>query len=476
MIPSDPRYLLFLAAVATCFHLLPGRRSRQLLLLGAGYGFYACFEARYVLILLGVSAASFLGARGVQRATSDAGRQRVFTAAVLATLAPLVLFKYYDFLAGIAADLAGASWAPPRLGLTLPVGLSFYTFAALGYLIDVFVGTLDAERRPLRHALFLGFFPTLVAGPIERARNLGPQLDLERPFTDASGTRGMRELLTGLFMKIALADTLAPVADAVYASPRAFGAVDHVLAVVFFSFQVYADFAGYSLIALGSARLLGVELLPNFEQPYLSASVPEFWRRWHISLSGWVRDYVFTPLRLRWRTWGTAGVVLALVVTFMIVGLWHGAAWGYVLFGLVHGIYMSVATFTRKGRDRAWARTGFPPGLVHGLRVLLTFALVALSFVLFRAASPSDAAWIYARLLDPSAWGVPTLAWKVPVLAVAVIVAGDLAARRGLGLELLPRPARWLAYNAAATSIAALVFLRFLSSGNQARPFVYVQF
>jgi hypothetical protein len=373
------------------------------------------------------------------------------------------------------AATAGLAYDPLLLKVLLPLGISFYTFQAAGYLIDVYVGTAAPERSPLRLLVFLSFFPQLVSGPIERARSLMPQLDFTAPFEYDGAVRGLREILWGLFLKIVLADTLGPIVEPVYAAPRAFAASDHLLAVLYYAFQVYADFAGYSLIAIGSARLLGVQLSTNFRQPFLSQTVPDFWRSWHISLSSWMRDYVFTPLQFHWRRLGTVGLSLALFVTFVVVGLWHGAGLKYVCFGVVHGIYMSVSNLTAKARTRMWAKTRVPLPVRAAVRVLTTFTLVTLSFVFFRANSVRDALWIY-RTICAGPFAGRTLEMATPGLIISILLMGDLLARRGLSVDALSRPVRWLAYHAAATCLVLTVFTKFLAGAVYARQFIYFQF
>jgi hypothetical protein len=475
---SDPRYLLFLATVAGLFFLLPAGTARRALLALASYGFYMAFSPVYGLLLLGITAVAYAGGLALGRPTSDRRRNALLALCLGFAFLPLLIFKYFDFLSRAlwrAAAVAGLGYDPPLLKILLPLGISFYTFQAAGYLIDVYVGTANPERSPLRFLVFLSFFPQLVSGPIERARSLMPQLDCSVPFDYDAAVRGLREVLWGLFLKIVLADTLGPIVEPVYAAPRTFAGSDHLLAVLYYAFQVYADFAGYSLIAIGSARLLGVQLSTNFRQPFLSQTVPDFWRSWHISLSFWMRDYVFTPLQFRWRRLGAVGISLALFVTFVVVGLWHGAGLKYVCFGVVHGIYMSFSNLTSKARARIWAKTSIPLPVRAAARVLTTFSLVTLSFVFFRADSVRDALWIYRAILTGPFAG-RTLGVATPGLIISILLLADVSARRGLSVGSLPTPVRWLGYHAAAACLVLTVLRKVLAGAVYARQFIYFQF
>ena len=335
------------------------------------------------------------------------------------------------------------------LNTALPVGLSFYTFQAVGYLIDVYVGNLPAERDAIRFSAFMSFFPQLLAGPIERAPHLLPQLDRVGHFDYARVVSGLQAILIGLFLKVVVADSLSPLVESVYSDPRRFASPDLALATIYFSFEVYADFAGYSLIAIGGGRLLGVELLQNFAQPFLSQSLPEYWRTWHISLSSWFRDYVFTPLQFQWRRRGAVGLVSALIITFTIVGIWHGSGWKYAIFGMMHGLLVSFSTLTFRRRDQAWRRSGVPMSLVAVWRAIATFCAVTLTFVLFRADDTSTAAWIYGQLFSHPI-GTTSLPVVWPAALIALVIAGDLVARhRGKLLVESSSLMRWTVYHAA---------------------------
>ncbi|MDY6987482.1 MAG: MBOAT family O-acyltransferase [Thermodesulfobacteriota bacterium] len=309
-------------------------------------------------------------------------------------------FKYVAFFTRGVNSVLGTldvSHSFPVLHVLLPVGISFYTFQILGYSIDVSRGTKEAERHLGRFAVYVAFFPQLVAGPIERSTTLLPQLRKRVEFQPGRLYEGLELVLLGLFKKIVVADTLAIYVDAVYNNSVYHNGASLILATVFFAIQIYCDFSGYSDIARGSARVLGIDLVMNFKNPYFSKTVTEFWRRWHVSLSAWIMDYVYTPIALNRRDWGTWGVMYAVIVTFALVGLWHGANWNYVVFGLLHGMILCVELATRKTRKRV--ERSVPNAVFTMLCVCYTFSFWCLSLVFFRARSTSEALFIIQKMI-----------------------------------------------------------------------------
>jgi alginate O-acetyltransferase complex protein AlgI len=483
---SDPRYLLFLLVATVVFYALRPGTPRVVLLLAASYLFYFRLSGYYGLVLVVVTAATFAGGRLLAAPSFKARRGALFASVCVIVLAPLLVFKYLGFI----ASALHLSLHPPAFTAFLPIGISFFTFAALGYLIDVYLEVGEPERDPLRLALFLAFFPLVTAGPIERGARLLPQFELDARFTSERGLAALRLIFVGLILKVLFADTLIGPVNAVYAAPADYVPLEKLFALVHYMFYIYADFAGYSLIAIGSAKLLGLEVTPNFRQPFLSNSVPEFWRNWHISLSSWVRDYLFTPMRMHWRRYPTAGMVAALMLSFLILGVWHGAGWGFVLFGLFHGLLVVGSTYTLKRRDALWSAVGMPAPMVQGGRVVLTFILVMLTFVVYKAGSLHDARLIYRDVLSAdlfrNIWytvqirlhhpGEP-LALKAIMLRspgwliILVIIAGDVLARRNVTLEKMPVVVQLVLYN---VGVALLLYA--WTARNAAQPFLYYQF
>jgi alginate O-acetyltransferase complex protein AlgI len=475
MLFSSLTYLPFLGAVTLVFLLLNPGRQRLWLLAISSYIFYGLFQASYIFILAAITALSYSGAIFIEDAAADSRRANTLALTVIATFAFLIFFKYFNFISvtsSEAANIVGFNITPYVLDIVLPVGISFYTFHSVAYVVDVYVGKIRAERRLLNYVVFICFFPQLLAGPIERGGNVLPQLGLKAQFDYDRIVGGLREILMGLTMKVLCADTLAIRVDPVYSNPANYNGWDHIWAAVCFAFQVYGDFAGYSLIALGSAHILGVNLMANFRQPFLAQTIPEFWRTWHISLSTWLQDYLYTPLRLRWREYKIYGLYMALAVTFLVAGIWHGAGWKYILFGIIHAVYMILSIATLEYRDEFYSALRIPGLCVRVWRTIATFSLVAFSFILFRAQSASDALLIYQKLGALAVTAVPIgFSWKTASIIVFLLMS-DIAARMKFGFGELPALVRWVIYYGSVGMIGYAMVMRY---GHE-QPFIYFKF
>jgi alginate O-acetyltransferase complex protein AlgI len=455
-------YALFLPAVVLAYFALPQKR-RWLLLLVASCGFYMAFVPLFILILAFTILVDY--ASGILIEGASGQRRKAFLAAsIAANVSVLAAFKYFNFLsinATALLHLAGASASLPLLHLVLPIGLSFHTFQSMSYTIEVYRGQQPAERHLGIFALYVMFFPQLVAGPIERPQNLLPQFRREARFDADRTVSGLRLILWGLFKKIAIADALAPAVDNAYSHPAAFSGGALLVATYFFSLQIYCDFSGYSDVAIGSARILGFELMRNFDHPYEAGSIPDFWRRWHLSLSTWFRDYVYLPLG-----GGRQHKRRNLAIVFLLSGLWHGASWTFVVWGALHAVYMMAHDFVKAPRTQ----------LGRGLRVLLTFHLVAFAWVFFRAPSLGEAAFILARIprLGGGDLALGMLWYQLLPLAAAVgllVVTEWRPARLWLQqlFSGLSRPLRFCVYYAGALAVL-------FSSAGAPRQFIYFQF
>ena len=392
-------FLLFLPAVLALHWALP-HRLRWALLLASSWLFYFWWEPMAGLLLVAVTAATWLCGLGAAREKPPAVRRACLAMALGACLGCLGVFKYAGFFAGLIHG--GPAWR-----LLLPVGISFYTFQALSYVLDVYRGRTAPEGHFGYYALFISFFPQLVAGPIERSGRLLPQLRRERTLSREQLSAGGWLLLTGYFKKAAIADGLAPLVDAVYAAPGQAAGPEIIAATALFGLQIYCDFSGYSDIARGAAGLLGVELMENFQAPYAARSIREFWRRWHISLTAWFTDYVYIPLGGSRR--GLPRRCFNIMAVFLLSGLWHGADWTFVAWGGIHGIYQVCGVLAAR---RAGGRT--PQGRGTGLlRCAATFSLVTFAWLFFRAQSMADAWLLLSRL--GTGWG----AAQGPLLSMA---------------------------------------------------------
>lgn len=447
-------FLVFLPMVFVLHWMLP-HRVRWVLLLGASWLFYFWWDFGAGFLLVGATLASWLCGRGISRSKSPQARRGLLILALAVCLGCLASFKY----AGFFASLAGLELS---LQIILPVGISFYTFQTLSYVIDVYRGQGE-ESHFGYYALFVSFFPQLVAGPIERPGRLLPQLKTERRFSMENLSAGGWLLLEGYFKKVVVADGLAPFVDQVYAAPGEALGPEIVLAVVLFGVQIYCDFSGYSDIARGAARLLGVELTENFRRPYEAASVREFWRRWHISLTSWFTGYVYIPLGGNRK--GLPRQVFNLLAVFLLSGLWHGAGWTFLTWGLIHGLYRAAGAAWEHIRGISEQKCG---PWAH----IRTFLLVNFPWLFFRAPSMADA-WILLFRL-PTGWG-----GLLPVLGEAAsltlpLLCLPLAERLGEQRHQRDWYASALTVFCAVTAVWTAWLAHLAGGGNNA--FIYFQF
>ena len=351
-------FIAFFLIVFSLYWLLP-QRARWVMLLIASYYFYMCWNALHALLIFGTTALSYAAGRGIGAAKGRAAGRAWLVCTLAVCLGMLAFFKYFNFAADSVLSLLGLfglELSPLSLHILLPAGISFFTFQTLSYVIDVYRGTVPVERHFGHYALFVSFFPQLVAGPIERPQNLIPQLKATHDLCAEDLREGFKLLLSGYFRKVLAADFFGMFADAVYAAPGSANGPAVAVATVLFAAQIYCDFAGYSEIAAGCARLLGIRLMKNFDRPYAAAGIRDFWRRWHISLTGWFTDYLYIPLGGSRR--GLARQCLATLLVFLVSGLWHGAAWTFVVWGCLHGVLMVLSLLLA----RLKRALGIPPG------------------------------------------------------------------------------------------------------------------
>lgn len=389
---------VFFPLVTALYFVLP-HRWRWLLLLLASCWFYMAFVPVYILILAFTILVDYAAGLLIERSQGPQ-RKAWLIASIVANLGVLSVFKYWNFLNQNIGELfraAGLGYGVPDLGILLPIGLSFHTFQSLSYTIEVYRGHQRAERRPGIFALYVMFYPQLVAGPIERPANLLRQLDIPMHWDRVRVVHGLKQMLWGFFKKLVIADRCAAVVDQVYGQVDHYEGLSLLLATYFFAIQIYCDFSGYADIALGAAKVMGFDLMVNFRTPYRSASISEFWSRWHISLSSWFRDYLYIPLGgnrvVRWRWY------MNLLLVFLVSGLWHGANWTYVVWGGIHGFYLVMAlVLASLWKDGGEAIAQRPSRLVHWFNVVLTFHLVLVAWVFFRAPDIGTAALLFERV------------------------------------------------------------------------------
>lgn len=497
MLFNSLQFLVFLPIVVAVYYIIP-EKGKRFWLLVCSYFFYMCWNAVYVLLMLTSTLVTYCCGLGLGKANvSDAApekkqrlRKLVLITSLVINLGILFFFKYFNFaidsLNAILMSL-GFQLHHPAFDVLLPVGISFYTFQALGYTIDVYRGEIEPEKDFFRYALFVSFFPQLVAGPIERSKNLLFQLSVPHRFSFDNLREGLLLMLWGFFLKLVIADRIAILVDTVYGSYADFGGFFVIVATVFFAFQIYCDFGGYSAIAMGAAKMLGVQLMDNFNAPYLSLSCSEFWRRWHISLSTWFRDYVYIPLGGNRR--GKLRKYINLMITFGVSGLWHGANWTYVIWGLLNGFYQVAGDLTKTTREHFCRFFDLnTSSLGHRcVRALITFVLIDLSWVFFRAESVSAAFHILRSMVyihpgnfvDGSlfCFGLDRPNMTLLFLSLTILILADIMKHRKVCLrEVIIRQDGWCQALIIGLSAAAILLFGVWGPQYNAASFIYFQF
>ena len=482
------QFVVFFPTVALLYFMFP-YRWRWLLLLVASYYFYMAWRPVYAVLLVISTLIDYTAGIALGRATNKFIRRLCLVVSLTSNLGLLFSFKYYNFFNSLLGDILGGfgmSSPMPWLDVILPVGISFYTFQTMCYTIDLYLGREKVEHHLGRFALYVSFFPQLVAGPIERSRNLLPQFSRNHDFDPNRAVEGLRFILWGMFKKVVIADNLAGFVNAVYNNPEQSTGLLPVLATVFFAFQIYCDFSGYSDIAIGAARFLGYDLMTNFKCPYKARSIGEFWKRWHISLSTWFQDYVYVPLggnRVSVSRWA-----INIMATFLISGLWHGANTTFVVWGGLHGLYYLVGRATSAKRQRLSTALGLDrrPALLATIQTATTLVLVLFAWVFFRANSLGDAAVLVVNMFTgwDNVFRVGTLEavlaptgfapWQLALLLLGILFLLEVEALHKDGdinaiVTRFPTFARWTFY--LALTLATLN----LGSVEEV-PFIYFQF
>ncbi|MEK7543289.1 MAG: MBOAT family O-acyltransferase [Patescibacteria group bacterium] len=433
MLFNSLSFLIFFPIVSLLYFLLP-HKLRWVLLLLASCIFYMAFIPEYILILFFLIGVDYIA--GIQIEQSKGYKRKAYLIlSILASVAVLFTFKYVNFFAMNIAQLANffhLNYSFPLLKLLLPIGLSFHTFQSLSYVIEVYKKKQKAERHLGIYALYVMFYPQLVAGPIERPQNLLPQLHAQHVFSDTDASDGLKRMVIGFFKKVVIADKLALVVNQVYGSPQDYTGMPLLIASLAFAFQIYYDFSGYSDIAIGTARFMGIRLTENFHFPYFATSLPDFWRRWHMSLYSWFRDYIYIPLG------GNRVKALAryrnILFVFTLSGLWHGAAWTYVFWGFLHGVYLILYDIGEHAilLTKKSLKSLYVSPLLHIISIGTTFTLVCAAWIVFRARTITDASYIFANLFT-----------NIDKLVFALIINNRLSIdalifSQGKGLGLLP--------------------------------------
>lgn len=489
MLFNSGQFLLFFPIVSALYFFLP-HRFRWILLLTASCYFYMAFRPVYILILAFTILVDY--AAGIWIEDAPLSRKRTYLiCSLLANVGVLAFFKYFNFLRGNLESLTnfvGVSNPIPFLNIILPIGLSFHTFQSLSYTIEVYRGNYKAERHLGIFALYVMFYPQLVAGPIERPQNLLHEFHREHFFAYGRVVAGLQLMLWGFFQKVFIADRLAPFVNTVYNDPHHYQGISFLIATVFFAMQIYCDFSGYTDIARGSAQVMGFHLMANFNRPYFSRSIAEFWKRWHISLSTWFRDYFYVSMggnrvsRPRW--------YFNLFFTFLVSGLWHGANWTYVIWGALNGVYLIGEIMLRNCFTHFFPHSRQAPLRFPLVAVLRTLCLTCFAWIFFRANTVQDAFYIVRHLFqglvavpqhvrevtfvrDAILLGQTQQEFVLALLGLAILLGAQLLQGKPHIGELFSRQSvavRWGVY------YAALVLILFFGAFNQSQQFIYFQF
>ena len=483
-------FLVFFPLVTLVYFLIP-HKIRHLWLLGASYYFYMCWNPKYALLMLTSTIITYASGLLISRAEQKKNdrMKRIWVAiSFISNLSILFLFKYFDFaLQNINRVLSvlGIQLIQPSFSLLLPVGISFYTFQALSYTMDVYRHDVVPERNFLKYALFVSFFPQLVAGPIERSSNLIHQIS-ERHYFDARRvSRGLCLMLWGFFQKLVIADRAAIFVNCVYNNPRNpdyYGFIP-ILATILFAFQIYCDFSSYSDIARGAAEVMGFSLMKNFNTPYFSQNVAEFWRRWHISLSSWFRDYLYIPLGGNRK--GTFRKYINLMIVFAVSGLWHGASWTFVIWGMLNGFYQVVGSLTTPIRKRFFGNEEVFS--VRLRRMIVTFCLICFSWVFFRANSTTEALLILKNMIPLNPWiftdgtllnfGFGWADWLILTISLLVLLGVSTAKYNGVEIRSWYfRQELWFKYLILLAAVFSVLVFGIYGSNYDASQFIYFQF
>lgn len=480
MLFNSVDYAFFLPIVFILYWFVTKKRvkAQNILLLIASYYFYACWDWRFLFLLIFSTTLDFV--MGIQMGKSKTHRIKKtwLLLSIIINLGFLGFFKYYNFFVDSAMkglSEVGIDLNLWTLSIILPVGISFYTFHGLSYVIDIYNNRIKVERNIVDYALFVSFFPLLVAGPIERATHLLPQLKRRRVFNYANAVNGMRQILWGLFKKVVIADTCAQYVDMFFNNTPEYGGLSLIIGAVLFAIQIYGDFSGYSDIAIGTARLFGIDLLQNFNFPYFSRNIAEFWRRWHISLSTWFRDYLYIPLGgSRGGTWMK---VRNIFIIFIVSGFWHGANWTFITWGLLNAIYFLPLLLAKKNRNHldTVAEGKLFPNIKELLGILITFSLTTFGWIFFRAESVTHA-FQYIHQIYSSTGGMEEFQefykWGVTYFMVLFIGLEWIGREQTFALEKqLDKWPKFLRY-----AFYYLLVLALFWYGGKEQQFIYFQF
>ncbi len=490
MLFNSLEFLIFFPVVTLLYFAIP-HKVRYIWLLIASYFFYMCWNPKYALLMAFSTVSTYVAGLLIAKSKKTGSKKLWVALSFTVNIAILFFFKYFDFaIENVNAILSniGLELINPAFDVILPVGISFYTFQALGYTVDVYRNDIEPEKNLLRYALFVSFFPQLVAGPIERSGNLIKQLRERHYFNTKRAAYGLMLMLWGFFEKVVIADRIAYLVDNVYNNYGLYTGFSLVIATVLFAIQIYCDFASYSDIARGAAQVMGFNLMKNFETPYFSQSVAEFWRRWHISLSSWFKDYLYIPLGGNRK--GKVRKYFNLMVVFLLSGLWHGASWNYVIWGALNGIYQVIGDMTKGIRKKVSKALGVREGNFSSklAKGLVTFALIDFSWIFFRAKTFSDAIGIIKNMFSEfNLWiftdgslftlGLDAADMFILLLSLVVLLIVSILKYKGVAIrDTLAKQGIWFRYLVYLAGIFAILIFGIYGPEYDASQFIYFQF
>ena len=482
------QFLVFFPVVATVFFILP-HRWRWILLLAASYLFYMSWNPKYIIVLLIVTAIGYVAGLWLTGETDPKSRRRKLIFSLVTIFGILFFFKYFNQANGLLQTVVsrlGGSYALTGIRVGLPLGISFFTLQAISYVIDTYRGVVRPEKHVGIFALFMAFFPQLTAGPIARSNHLLPQFYEPHSPDYENIVTGLQRMAWGFFKKLVIADRLALLVNMVYGEPSSYTGVVLILATYAFAFQIYCDFSGYADIAIGAARVMGFHLGENFQQPYYAQSIVDFWRRWHISLYNWLRDYIFYPIsralhRSRMNLRSVLSLILPPMVTMLASGLWHGTNWTFIIWGALHGLFMVISVLLSRWKNRPSLPFTLPSYIAAGMKIFATFNLVSFAWIFFRASTLSDAVYIVGHLfvgleipqslfdMLPGSW----YEWMIALLAIFLMEAVHwMQERNGSLRTVIRRQPVWLRWSA----YYGLVLVIFMFGKFEANDFIYSRF
>lgn len=485
MLFNSLEFLIFFPVVVIIHFVLP-YRYRWVFLLGASYYFYMCWRIEYIFLIITSTLVDYYAAIKIANSSTNSKQKKFLALSLLINFGILFTFKYFNFFNdsfGAFFKYFNIDYSIPGINVILPVGISFYTFQTLSYTLEVYQGKAKPEKHPGKFALYVAFFPQLVAGPIERPNRLLPQFYQKHQFDYQRVTDGLKLITWGFFKKLVIADNVAFYVNMVYNDPSNYQGIPIIIATYLFAFQIYCDFSGYSDIAIGSAQVMGYNLMENFKRPYLARSIPEFWKRWHISLSTWFRDYLYFPLGgnrvVKWRWY------FNVLIVFVVSGLWHGANWTFIVWGGLNGVYYIISGALKSKKEKLYKILYIDRfHRIHKIvEIFITFHLICFSWIIFRANSLSDA-WLLIKnmfLIHSSKFSIDRIyvkfgIFQVPIaifVSIIFLVCIDGLQERVSIRQFLSKQPFWLRW---AAYYAILMVITIFGAFSLQQEFIYFQF